>query len=242
LTGSTADEKPANIVLTMGRVGSTAVQHSIEDHLGERVFHVHSITPRLLAKQVARKGGLDKAARSALEGLEVAAMLVRTSGRVKVVTLVRDPIARAYSAAFAVLRGDKDPDALAVFLDDRPAFATWWAGFKDRRAVVWFDQEIRDMLGIDVFATPFPARGWERLHSQRCDLLVMKAELDDDAKGRALADFYEVDRMTVVRDNARSRSTAYAPLYERFKEQAKMSDSYRSLLVDSAYNRHFYGD
>jgi hypothetical protein len=229
------------VVLTMGRVGSTSIQRSIESSLAQRVLHVHSITPRLLAKQVAKKGGLDDAPRSALDGLETVAELARRPGRVKVVTLVREPLSRAHSAAFAVLRTQHtDPDGLAEFLNDEGRFAAWWGGFKDQRPLVWFDQEIKGMLGIDVFERPFPERGWDSFRSDRCDLLVMRSEIDDDAKSTALGDFLETGEIPIQRENFQSRSNAYAPLYDRFRQQAVIADGYRSLLLDSQYNRHFY--
>ncbi|HEX7037243.1 MAG TPA: putative capsular polysaccharide synthesis family protein [Pseudomonadales bacterium] len=229
-------------VLTMGRVASSTVQRSIEGCLGRRVRHLHSINPTRLSAQVAKSGSLAGTGRSVRDAHAAVIELIRHQGRVKTVTLVRDAIARNLSAAFAVVRKRyRQPEAIEAFLSEPDDVRSMWARFYDKRPFRWFDLEIREVLGIDVYDHPFPEEGVLTIEHGRHELLVMRTELDDTRKSAALADFLGVDDVPLSRANERSRQDEYVELYEKFRRSVALEEEYVRSVAESKYTSHFYG-
>ena len=234
--------EPLTLVLTMGRVSSQSVHHAVAYAVGGQAFHVHSVNPHQLGRQIQQAGGLEKAPHSVRAGLAAVKAMMLHDRRVKVITLVREPLARNFSAAFASLRarhGDS-VDAVADFIDTSGAVMRFWSEFHDQRPFVWFDYQLRETLDIDVFAHPFPAEGRLAFAAGRCDVLVMRAELADEEKSHALEDFFGVDQVPVPRVNTDNRGQDFAALYERFQAATGLTPAYRREIAESRYVRHFY--
>ena len=180
------------VVLTMGRVGSTSIHASIPQRPGRVKYHVHSVNGRTLAKQVLRKGTLEKSARSVRHGVEAKAAIEAFSGRAKIVSLVRDVVSRETSSAFASLRATNDPETVGAILSDPVRTREfYWSTFSRGRPHVWFDNEIRDVFGIDVYDTPFPDEGWGRYSNGRFDLLVLRSESSRALQASLVGQFIE---------------------------------------------------
>ncbi|MBA2556957.1 MAG: hypothetical protein H0V12_06375 [Chloroflexi bacterium] len=226
------------VVLTMGRVASTAVYRTINRRIGGRVYHVHSIDPKGLAAQ-ARAG--PSTPRHVCEGLQAARALLDCRGHVRIVTLVRDPVARNLSAAFARVRRGRDPDQLSMFIDDRAATGAFWQNFDDQEPFAWFDAEFRDVLGIDVYQRTFPKGGHTRIVEGRYDILIMRQELADEVKSGQLARFFNIPAMPIELSNRKSRAGGELHShYERFKATAALTPGYLEQVARSQYMRHFY--
>lgn len=228
------------LVHTMGRVASTAVQRALQEHLERDVFHVHHVNPVVLARQVARAGSMDKAARSVLDGLDAACALIRHSGHVKIISLVRDPIARNISALFADVRRGIGPEQLDEILADTQKISERWARFYDNVPNEWFDIEMLDTFGIDVYSRPFPPQGVGHYSNGRAELLVLRCELDDEAKAAAIAQFVGAEGLRLGRENDGSRRGEFDSRYRRFCAAIDLDADYVAGVASSRYMRHFY--
>jgi hypothetical protein len=218
-------EQPLVLVLTMGRVASTAVYRTIEAQGFSPVFHLHAINPATIAAQTQR--GLERAPRHIKDAVEAREALAASNGRVKVVTLVRDAIDRNLSAEFARVRRGRDAAALEAFIGDPTATRAFWDASDDREPHVWFDRELRDGLGVDVYAHPFPAAGSLAFSEGRYDVLVLRQDLDDAAKAAALAGFFDLPALSIVQTNRKSRAGGdLHDVYERFKRTAPYDEDY----------------
>ena len=181
-------DKPI-LIYQVGKVGSQTVQLGILDLLPARqmrfqtglcrpAHHIHSVDNDNSLLFPSKKDGLNDPVVRINGG--VIPMIVEEDGW-NVVTIVRDPVARNFSAwnAFQNRKGDFIED----YLHD--------AMFK------WFDRQLVKFMGVNVYDQPFDAeRGWSIYHnpsSKVRKLLILQTERIDEVfaenvcnlKGRA---------------------------------------------------------
>ena len=247
------------IVYQTGKVGSTAIAASLRAALANlKVYHVHTLTqagidareaiyqnivrhsdstyfPRakhLLVSRYLRRQLAQQSNRSA-----------RADGqRWKVITLVRDPVARHISSFFQTIdneipnftqRYQADPalleQALTRFEQDPPP----------DEALTWFDEEILPALGIDVYAQPFPwAQGYAVHQTELVDLLILRLEdlprVGSEALGHVLG-----EEVPIVKANE-AATKDYAEAYRTFRERLVLPASYLQQMYSSKLAQHFY--
>src|SRR5438105_1457122 len=178
----------------MGKVGSTSVFGALR-RSGLAAFHVHRMSAAYLERIVEERRALGwdvnmppTLAHQRL-GLTVYAKVIAAVRRAKIVTLVRDPVARNLSAYFHSL------DRILSTANAHEAFSIdeLCRGFFDRfthdEPLTWFDDELLPVLGIDAYAHPFPAQGHTTIHTDQFDVLIMRSELHDDLKHSILSTF-----------------------------------------------------
>ena len=160
----------------------------------------------------------------------------------KVITLVREPVAANVSLFFQVFSkyagtncrpADYNVDELTRIFVDR---------YMHSRPLTWFDTELKRMLGIDVYEHPFPTdKGYTTISSGNTDLLVLRCELDDVSKAGVIAEFVGLDEFEIVRSNI-AADKPYADRYAEFRERACLPEALIDEMYMSKYSRHFYTD
>lgn len=230
------------IVYQMAKVGSSAVAGALA-LTGRPVFHVHRMNAdHLEAMRAGRRArgwrSLPVPAHDRL-GLRLNEKVVKAGRAAKIVTLVREPIGRNLSSYFEHL------DAIWHAADAHTALsmAELRRGFIERyphdEPLTWFDDEMRPVLGIDVYDRPFDTRGCMTMRHANVDVLVLKSEMDDDAKRRALAAFLDLDVPPLAPVN-RTADKAKGAAYAQFVETVGLTDAYLDRMLSSRYCRHFY--
>ncbi len=211
--------QPAVLVYQMAKVGSSTVVRSVRASRPRRwVFHVHTLTPSGIAamEQFYRHAGVPSlpAAGHLLVSRYLRDQLVRglAPGRWKVVTLVRDPIARNLSLIFQLGRrlvpdfearcdtGRLDPiEILERFEHCYPAQVD---------CMRWFRDELDAVFGVNPFAQSFHrAAGFQVYRGPSVDVLLMRTEdLDRSAEG-ALRGFLGLGEFRWHRANVGVRKT-----------------------------------
>ena len=240
----------------MGKVGSSTVLRTLEDALtaDRPVLHTHFLQrdtlQRIRARDGASRGRLRVGATWAL-GAAVSRRLraANPAPALDVVSLVRDPIARAVSALFQSpsLASDRSLVLADGRLDAKRAIA-WLAETLERAGEIdyperWLDGELRDGLGIDVFATPFDReRGHQILSTGSTRLMLLRMEDLDRRLGPALQAFLDLDAAPTVQSaNVRLASGArrdYRDVLDGFRLPAALV---RRIYAESRVARHFYG-
>lgn len=189
-------------------------------------------------------------------------------------SVVREPIARDISAFFQNLQWQwmhllpaetrascerifaaKRPDDEALPVDERRALirdlsALFKARYRGEKYRAWFDREMRDVFGIDVFAGPFPAEaGYRIFQSGRARLGVFRLEDLRAALPRALGEWLRGsgrtpppgDSALFERERANDGSSkAYSALYRAFLEEFSLEPAELDSVYDAPGVRHFY--
>lgn len=247
--------REALLVYQMGKVGSTSVVRSLKAlDLGMPVYHVHDLTRDTLdrdEKLYKREFAISGLQPRHLWESQYLLRQIESRGRRcrwKVVTLVRDPIARNISGFFQTLQSEfgfdyekaesmRDDDVveevIGIFLDR----VTW-----HDYPLTWFDVELKSVFGIDVFASEFPvAKGYKTYEGENADALVLRLENLSDVASEAFREFLEIDGFTLIKGNISSEKGYYA-LYRKFLDDIVLPESYIDRMYGSKYAQHFYSE
>jgi hypothetical protein len=232
------------IVYQMAKVGSSAIVDALERRRLP-VFHVHRMNPEHLAHLREERRRLGWEVGPVLPHDELGTLLnrkvVQRGRRARVVTIVREPIARNFSSYFEHL------DSIWHVKDAHRSIPLeeLCRGFVERflhtEPLTWFDDELLPVLGIDVYARPFPEEGHDVLRKERLDVLILKCESSDEAKSAALSRFLGIDGITVRRANE-TGSKEKGAAFQRFRQTIRLSPSYIEDMLGSRYSRHFYSE
>jgi hypothetical protein len=122
-------------------------------------------------------------------------------------------------------------DVLETFMHVYP-YREWPLG--------WFDSEMRDVFGIDVYATEFPKeRGYDIYQEGGVELLVIRVDDLDRCAEEAFSEFLGIDGFKPVNKN-RAENKPYARAYTDFKAALAFSDGYLERFYEHEHTRHFY--
>lgn len=211
------------IVFQMGKVGSTSIYRSLRKHYEGVVLNIHRFFPGHHNPQVRR-----------LYHLTV------SNGRpLKVISLTREPIGRNVSAFFQNFEKDTGvPYAKANFSIEELK-EIFLSNYEHELPLKWFDKNILANFGIDVFAAPFPGNGISTYSNNNIELLVMRVEIPDHEKIKAIAGFLGLDRFPLQNTNI-GEEKDYSKTYIEFKRKVKFSSDYIQKMTRSKYFNHFY--
>lgn len=245
--------EPHFLVYQMGKVGSSTVYASLRAaDLPGPLFKVHYLSDAGLARGRARYAQLP---------VRVPVPYEQTTGQVrrlladrpeltwKVVSLVREPIARdvsAYVQMVDVLHPELVAGPAPAVRRIARAAGVQFIGFDERRSYVcgWFEDELRAVFGVDVFDRPFDHQaGRLRIRSGRLDLLVVRAEDLDRVGARALSEFAGVPVPLVVassRTPDKLQAAYVEPVYREILRQVRVPEPVCRRVYGSRYARHFY--
>jgi len=167
---------------------------------------------------------------------------VAPGGALRVITLVRDPVAHNISTFFQVReRYVRDPAARATWNMDEH-IAVFLQRYVHTRPLTWFDVEFRPMLGVDIYQRPFShEQGYATLSCGHIEVLVLRCELEDHVKARAIGAFLGLERFEIIRSNITS-AKPYGAHYAEFKRRIIIPERLLEKMYESKYARHFYSD
>ena len=237
------DEYSADSVLIyqMGKVGSTSLEVSL---INARHFHtLYSNHPCKVHDTRRRKHPVSWVLK--LFGNALKRALIRRRGRVKIISLVREPYGRNVSMFFQDLPLWMSEYQDVVRFDSRnegpeflfEAFENAYDHFYFDR---WFDRELKRLTGIDIFEHPFDKeRGYEVIRRGKYEVLLLKLEKLEKAH-EAIEAFvgYRFD----MQDANRGERKWYACLYDDFKKKYRPSEAHLTKLYLTKTVRHFYSE
>jgi hypothetical protein len=232
---------PPILVYQMGKVGSSSVKESLWAQ-ALPVFHVHRMNPVNIQRVHREYLENDETPPNDRKGKMLYNSIVRKGRRAKFISLVREPVGRNISAFFENFKrfvGVKY--AQTDFTIERLA-ATFIDAYRHTVPLMWFDWEVKSVLGIDIYQHPFSQeRGWLVVEKGNFELLVIKLEIEDSRKESAIADFLGLDEFKLVRANV-AREKKYAKMYQDFLRVVKLPKAYIEIMCSAEYTRHFYSD
>lgn len=227
------------LVFQVGKVGSSTVYYSLKA-AGIACEHVHRIAPEGIARVADERRRKGLPVKDERVGLALNDRIRRSDGKVRIVTMVREPVSRNISAFFQNLTdyyGERPLEAISV--DE--AIRRFMEEYPHHVILNWFDSEFEPVTGISLFDHPFPAgTQWMIVNEGRFEILVLRVEAPDDVKKEALERFLRLDSLELVRANVGGIKD-YARLYEDFRRHISLPAEYLDRMLDSKYARHFYG-
>lgn len=246
-----ADNTPILLVHQMGRAGSMTTVNTLRAaSLSFPVFHTHWLNPESvkLRQEWNRHLSWNRQPLNIRTSSLIAAELARegTSRRQwKLVTVFREPVARNLSVFFLCIdafvedfqrryeRGGLDGDVLLdVFLQR----------FPHDQPLAWFDREVREVFGVDVYAYDFPAdQGYCILQADRVELLLVKVEQLNRCFRSAFREFLGVDVPQLQQSHVTEADPAML-MYRDFIRTVRLPDAYLDRMYSSRFARHFYPD
>ena len=256
------------LVYTMGKVGSTAVAESLESTGADyTIYHLHWLVPeRLRLDEALFKSAVKKYRGTAVErrlrpqyiwqGQYLSSRVRKPApdgGRWKVITLIRDPVARNVSSFFenmelfeydyvAKMQSGREGELVAELMDlFRKKYVDGSeAAHVDADPLTWFDEELKTVFDVDVFAKDFPfERGFDIYEGRLADVLMIKLEDLGACIGAAFERFLGLEGVALQRSNVGTEKD-YAPLYRRFLDVFEIPDGYLDRVYNSKVSRHFY--
>ncbi|GAK16772.1 LOW QUALITY PROTEIN: capsular polysaccharide synthesis enzyme CpsE [Vibrio sp. JCM 19053] len=237
-----SQEQPV-LIYQMGKVGSSALEHSIPDSI-----HLHDLMTVDAQKQISPvRAQLHKpqinALKRRLKRITMSRMLKRkkkssnylagATDRTKCLNVLSSTsfwMADKYLKDDSAIRTER-PQLLQEAFDKH---------MNHQYALQWFDNEIKQLTGIDVFNESFNHEvGYQTYHNNNFSLLVIRSDKLTKANS-AVEDFlgYPVD---VVYEN-QSDNKWYSPLMKEFKTQFQPTPEYVEEMLNSKLTKHFFSN
>jgi hypothetical protein len=164
----------------------------------------------------------------------------------EIVSMVRDPIARAVSAFFHSIRlwwpeldlagsGAMEAVRSGAMVDQ------FVARYPHERGLDWFDAELREPLGVDVYDHPFEtAAGWGIVEAPRARVLIIRLEDLDRCAPTALGRFLARDPLPIPGRVNVAEDKRYAEAYRAFTATARLPTDYVERMYQSRLAKRFY--
>lgn len=252
------------LVLTMPKVGSMTLYRTLAGCFpATPVVQIHATT----FIDAARRRDMRQGMFPVPLHLHVSKRLlpILSKRRVRIVTSVRDPIARHISAFFQApylrkhtidtsnlkpyqgrflgLPGEMDrlrsriklDKALPAVLAELDTDATFDYCFG------WFDREIRRTFDVDVFAHPFDkGAGYAIIRSERADIFIAQSENLSSLIPTAITDFLELgEPIEEIKAHVR-KELAEGAVYESVLSRIVLSPQTCERIYSHRFVRHFY--
>ncbi len=237
------------IVYTMAKVGTKSTIASIKKAYKQRreahlvhwmcLDHIYRFTAA--DRYVIDSADYKKHIAINTQRRDISRTILSIPRQTKVISVVRDPIARNISFFFNFLEfytGHTTQEL--VQLDAAELTHPFLKQVQHAVPLLWFDMEVKQVLGIDVYAYPFPhQQGYQIIRKGKVDLLIMKLETDDQIKEQAIAEFLQKKDFQLFKANVTDNKVT-GHIYRDFLKQARIPSWYVEALYRSKYMRHFY--
>lgn len=206
------------LVYQKGKVGSSSVYRSLRKY-NRNVLHCHTLAD-------IGEGEND-----------LCQLLNLKSG--KIITLVRDPIARRISEMWenisSVGRYSTEVDFTEI---EKYYFKKgFWHGDAE-----WFDEQMKTFFNIDVFEYPFDTeKGYAVIKQGNIEVLLLKLETLNKMEG-VIGDFLGIKNFQLSRNNV-GKEKLYRFAFQSFKESFTiLQEEIEELYRKSKYMQYFYSE
>jgi hypothetical protein len=228
------------LIYQLGKVGSSTVYATLKQIYGsERLIHLHFLSDRFkrraagLAKYEWHLGQIKRVERLRNEN---------PSSRIKIISLVREPIGRNVSDLFQNPQNylEKGESLGSTHVDKLIRI------YKQKNSydytLNWFDNEFRPYTGVDVYQHSFDhSQGFAIFSQQEFDILIIKMESLNSCYKRAFSEFLNLE-LTELTISNESNSKDTSQLSKQLKSRIRFSEDELSEAYSSKYAQHFYRD
>ncbi len=227
------------VAYTMGKVGSVTIEKAIAARVFYNpVFHLHFLSKEGLKKH--------KEFNKSNSGYELASDFETERNnnkqkRLKIITLVRDPISRDISDLFQNYR-TYIPEQKRAEINLEQMIA-YFKKFDHDYALEWFDVELGEYLGIDIYKYEFDkGKMYQIIKDTRFDLLIIRLEDLSKVFDIAMYEFTGTRNWRLLSEENNADDKFYAEVYSSFKKNVTIDNSILDKVYNSKYFNHFYSE
>ena len=224
------------VVFTMGKVGSSTIYHNLKEMAPYLdIFHLHFLTDEGVADAEIING--ESYGRHIADTVKKTIAL-NPNKIVKVITMVRDPVARDASDFFQNF--ERDFKEVNIYDESTENLLKSFEDFDSDYTLEWLDKEMKGFFKIDVFERQFDfANKFQIFEKGKNQLLILRLEDAQDVVETALNLFLGVAFSNFSKVNV-GESKSYSPVYKEFKNSLKLSPEKIKKIYSSKYAQHFY--
>ena len=244
------ERKSPILVYQMGKVGSSSVTRALGAAVVQPVLQVHILNQRNLTEGIraTRRSPEVFLPPHLIWSIGLARKLRSGVFPCKIITLTRDPVERLVSFLFenrirklpnlTTYEGDQ---ALSYVCDQIQQILAAENPHSDPS--LWFDSELREVFGIDVFGMPYDFdTGWTVIEHPVHPVLVLRLEDLDRSLNPSLCRFLQTPGRAFepTRTNVGSHKH-YGTLLKEVKRNLRLPVDTLRRVYSTRYARHFYG-
>lgn len=176
--------------------------------------------------------------------------------RLRVVSLVRDPLALNISDIFTQIYYEFPEEFKSLELNDVEKLKDFIVNIMLKRNLdsglseyfyslvefpkQWFDSELKEVLGIDVFKSTFAKnKGYQFYQGKNTDVLLIRSEDVNKVAINALNEFLGLN-LELLDDRNVTNKMDGAELYRQVKSKIKFSAKFLDEYYAQSYANHFY--
>lgn len=228
-------DKNIYLIYSMGKVGSDSIYRMLREAKPYcPVFHVHFLSKYWLNERLPAMP--ESFLHNITTGNKILTYIKQNPGRrIKVITLVREPVMRDISDLF---------ENWSHLYDDIEKIKQ--EELKERienldhsYTTTWFDSEFYEHLGVNIFDLPFsPQKGYEIYNLDKFDLLCMRLESLNTIADKAFGDFMKISPKLLTTNSSMNKKGSNQYVYVKNNVRIprdKLNELYKSKLVT-----HFY--
>lgn len=232
------------LVYQSGKVGSLTVSRSLRE-AGTENAHIHRF---FFKKDIVGELLLGEEQKAFIESSnmfrfwipEYAEYIKNAMQGKKIITMVRDPLAVDLSTIFQWFGSGVTDRYIAMQLRQGKTFGQVVSELMVRiqdRLFQWFDEELRELSGVDVFAYPFDKeKGYVWIKADNIEILLMKAEKLSQLT-EVIREFTGNQQLELRNQNV-GNDKEYAHIYKEVKKRLEIPREY----VEHYYNGNPYMD
>lgn len=206
------------LIYQPGKVGSSSLYKSLKCY-GKYVLHSHVLTGMEYGEDNLRK------------------LLEQKS--VKIISLVREPIARQISVMWQNIVSVNRYSAQVDFREIEQYY--FKKGFENDE-FEWFSRQLEMVFGINIYEHPFDKeKGYSIIQNNNIEILLMKTERLSELE-KVISMFLDMPEFTLENTNV-SKEKPYRYAYRDFLKGFSLSETeLRHIYFDNWYIRFFYTD
>lgn len=212
------------LVYQMGKVGSSSIYHPLKKSYSGVVGHTHQFNQEAWYLEVRKLHEM---------------YYKNNLPRLKIVSLIREPIGRNVSEFFHRLKQYAGIDPKKDSMSVEQLLENFLNNLDHDFALEWMDNNLKSHFGIDVYQHVFPESGYAYYENQGVEVLLMKHDILDSVKEEQIRSFLSMPDFKMEQRNIGSQKT-YKNMYKAFKENVRLPHSYLNKMNSSKYFNHFY--
>lgn len=235
------------IIYTIGKVASTAVYDSLIAHpkLNKPVFHIHCLNNgRIIEQKAYYKGSKKKSFPFHLiRGQVISEFLPSYKGKVFLITLVREPIARELSSLF------QDSLNFSTSLKSLNSEMSKVVESKFRAMVnqlpedEWFSRELLEVFDIDIYNLAFEVSKGYCIKSDGSLIFgLIRLENLQDRFDPFCRELFGINLPFHLVNSNLGEDKFYVNAYHEVGLQTKFSSEDVSSILNTKFVKHFYSD